>query len=235
MLIKHKGDFVKGLLLLVSFLVVLVLMFCPLFNGKNALEASDDLFNSIAKGSANYIPGIKKQADAYKGKAFDVTVKLKSPEMTQKVTKLFTTAGAQVTPKENELEVKGDLGGVMLAALTDADAMFNNREAEISSKYGFPGKEVLFAWHRAFKEVDKSLKKQKLFKESKFLDTVIKKGVELGYNFANIVPETASSKAGILTFALVFYVIYTLWWGIGILMLFEGFGLQMKAGAKKEV
>lgn len=235
MLIKHKGEFLKGFLLFISFLVVLFLMFMPLVNGKNALEASDDLFNSIAKGSANYIPGIKKQADAFKGKALDATIKLKSPEMTQKVTKLLTTAGAQVTPKENELEVKGDLGGVIIAALNDADAMFNNRETEVSSKYGMPGKEALFAWHGAFKEIDKSLKKQKLFKEAKFLDTVIKKGVELGYNFANIVPETASSKAGILAFSLVFYVIYTLWWGIGILMLFEGFGLQMKAGAKKEV
>jgi hypothetical protein len=30
-------------------------------------------------------------------------------------------------------------------------------------------------------------------------------------------------------------VIYTLWWGVAILYLFEGIGLQMKAGKKKEV
>ena len=235
MLIKHKREFVKAVLLLGSFLVVLILMFSPLFPGHNALEASDDLFNSIAKGSANYIPGIKRQAAAYKGKGFDVTVKLKSGETTQKATKLFTSAGAQVSPADKEINVKGDLGEVILAALADSDAMFNNRESEVSAKYGFSGKEALFTWRSSFKEMDKALKKQKRFKEAKFLDTVIKKGVELGYNFSGIVPETAGSKAGILAFALVFYVIYTLWWGIGILMLFEGFGLEMKAGAKKEV
>ncbi len=63
----------------------------------------------------------------------------------------------------------------------------------------------------------------------------MKKGVEVAYNFAKIVPESASSKMGILGFSLVFYVIYTLWWGLAILFLFEGIGLEMKAGAKKEV
>ncbi len=38
-----------------------------------------------------------------------------------------------------------------------------------------------------------------------------------------------------LTFSLVFYVIYTLWFGIAVLFLFEGFGLEMKKGARKEV
>jgi len=59
--------------------------------------------------------------------------------------------------------------------------------------------------------------------------------VEVGYNFFKIEPQTARTKAGILTFSLVFYVIYTLWFGIGVLLVFEGFGLEMKKGARKEV
>jgi hypothetical protein len=83
--------------------------------------------------------------------------------------------------------------------------------------------------------MDKDLKKQAKFKEAAFLGDVVKKGVEVGYNFYKIEPESASSKIGILSFSLIFYVVYTLWWGIAILFLFEGVGLQMKAGAKKEV
>ena len=67
------------------------------------------------------------------------------------------------------------------------------------------------------------------------MSEVIKKGVEVAFNFYGIEPQSVVSKAGILSFALVFYVIYTLWWGVAIFFLFEGFGLQMKAGAKKEV
>jgi len=83
--------------------------------------------------------------------------------------------------------------------------------------------------------MDKDLKRQKLFKEAAFLNDVVRKGVEVGYNFHNISPQTASTKVGVLTFSLIFYVIYTLWWGIAVLWLFEGFGLEMKAGAKKEM
>ncbi|MBM3299773.1 MAG: hypothetical protein FJY85_07445, partial [Deltaproteobacteria bacterium] len=71
--------------------------------------------------------------------------------------------------------------------------------------------------------------------ESAFVQEVIKKGVEPGYNYFGVVSEHASSKVGILTFSLVFYVVYTLWWGIAVLWLCEGVGLQMKAGVKKEV
>jgi hypothetical protein len=30
-------------------------------------------------------------------------------------------------------------------------------------------------------------------------------------------------------------VVYTMWWGFAIFFLFEGFGLEMKAGKKKEM
>ena len=133
------------------------------------------------------------------------------------------------------MKVSGDLGAVMAVALKDSEAMFNNRDAELQTKYGIPGRDALYTWWSAFKEMDKDLKKQTKFKDAAFVGDVVKKGVEVGYNFFKIQPESASSKAGILSFALIFYVIYTLWWGIAVLYLFEGFGLQMKAGAKKEV
>ena len=49
MLIKDRKHFVWGALLSVSFAVVLVIMFSPVFSGENALQAADRLFNSIAK------------------------------------------------------------------------------------------------------------------------------------------------------------------------------------------
>ncbi len=235
MLIKEKRAFIKGLVLAIGFLVVLVIMFLPLLDGDTALTAADKLFNSISKGSTNFIPDLMKKSEAYNGTALEVNVTLKDREMAQKVTKLFSAAGAQASGAGAQLKVKGDLGRISGAALEDSYAMFNNREAEVSSKYGFPGKEVLYLWWSAFKEVDKDLKKQERFKEAAFLAVVVKKGVEVGYNFYQIEPQTARSKAGILTFSLIFYVIYTLWWGIAILFLFEGFGLQMTAGSKKEV
>ncbi len=46
----------------------------------------------------------------------------------------------------------------------------------------------------------------------------------------------SSEKAGIMTGLLVFYVVYTMWWGFAIFYMFDGIGLTMKkAKVKKEV
>jgi hypothetical protein len=45
-----------------------------------------------------------------------------------------------------------------------------------------------------------------------------------------------SDRWGLMSLMLVFYVLYTLWWGYAILYLFAGLGLSMKkAKVKKEV
>ena len=79
------------------------------------------------------------------------------------------------------------------------------------------------------------MKKQKKFKAAAFLGEAVARGVEVGYNFYGIEPEKASKEAGILSFSLFFYIFYTMWWGYAIYFLFEGMGLEMKSGAKKEV
>jgi hypothetical protein len=235
MIVKNKKQFVWGLTLGASFAVILLLMFSPLFHGENSLQAADRLFNSIAKGSTYYFPGLQEKNEHYKDVKFEVTLKLADEDMAGKATKLLAEAGVGAAVDGAEVKASGYMGQVVQAALEDSEAMFNNQGEEIAAKYGYPGKEVLYVWWSTFKSLDKELKKQKMFAEASFLADVVKKGVEVGYNFYGISPQKASSRAGILSFSLVFYVIYTLWWGYAILFLFEGVGMQMKKGAKKEV
>ncbi len=235
MLVRQKGLFVKGLVMAVAFLVILVIMFSPIFDGQNAMVAADKLFNSIAKGSTNYFPGLVKKNAEYANKTFDVSLKLKDQDMAKKSAKILAAAGAKAAGEATEIKVNGNLGAVISAALKDSEAMFNNRDAELSAKYGMPGQEALYVWWNALKEIDKDLTRQKQFKEAAFVADTVKKGVEVAYNFAKIVPESAASRMGILSFALIFYVVYTLWWGLAVMYLFEGIGLQMTAGAKKEM
>jgi hypothetical protein len=86
-----------------------------------------------------------------------------------------------------------------------------------------------------FKEMEKDLKRQKKFDEAAWISTVSKKAVEVAYNFYGIEAKSVSETVLPMAFSLVFYVIYTMWWGYAILFLCEGVGLQMKPGAKKEV
>ena len=59
-MIAKKKEFYGGFVMLAGFFIVLAIMFMPVIDGHNAMEYSDSLYNSISKGSAYYIPKIKK-------------------------------------------------------------------------------------------------------------------------------------------------------------------------------
>ena len=81
-MIRNKKLFSKGLALLVSFLIVLVLIFMPIFNGQNALDTLDALFNSISKGSAyKNIRMLKTGISPFEG--IDIEVPLDMPNEAQ--------------------------------------------------------------------------------------------------------------------------------------------------------
>lgn len=234
-MVQNKKAFNIGVFLTLSFFAVLWIMFMPYFGGENAFHAADRLFNTISKGSSYYIPGLMEKSKASDGTAVDVRISVNPGKLRDNVAKILLTNGAMVAQDGEALKVQSDLGTLLRAALKDSDSMYHNRGQEVSERYGIPEKEALFAWWSAFKAIDKDLKEQKRFKESKQINEVIARGIEVGYNYYGISPEKASSRAGILAFSLVFYVVYTVWWGFAIMYLCEGIGLEMKKGAKKEV
>lgn len=235
MIVKNTRAFIKGLVLAITFLVVLITMFSPIFQGGNALEAADRLFNSISKGSTNFFPELAKKAGLYDGKAFTANLRFAEDGSAEKASKILKGAGATVHQNAGDLTVSGDLGGMLRAALADGEAMFANNEDPLEQKYGLSGKEALHVWWLSLRQIDKELTKQRSFKEAASVSEVVNKGIEVAYNFFGITSEPARTNAGVLTFTMVFYVIYTLWWGIAILSLFEGFGMQLKKAAKKEL
>jgi len=235
MLVRNGGAFIKGLALVVTFGIVFTLMFVPLFNGENALEAADRLFNSISKGSTDFIPGLLKKNQAFKGT--NVTVKLSFPKgpMAENAAKILGASGAKAQMEDDKLTVTGDLSQILSAALLDSKTMFANDAEPLKQKYGISGKESLYTWWNALKQIDKDLTRQKRFKEAAFVSNVVKRGVEVAYNFFGIKSREARGAVGKLAFAMVFYVIYTLWWGIAVLLIFQGIGMQLKHAAKKEI
>ncbi len=235
MLVKNKRPFIKGLVLAISFIGVLVVMFSPIFGGENALESADRLFNSISKGSTNFFPTLEKKVQKFEGKSFTANLRFAEDGSADKASKLLKAAGATVQQKGGDLAVSGHLAALLRAAIADSQVMFENNEDPLKKKYGVSGKEGLFVWWSCLRQMNKELTKQKNFKEAAVIREVVKKGVEVSYNFFGIESEAAATKIGVLSFAMVFYVIYTLWWGIAILSLFEGIGMQLKKAAKKEM
>ncbi len=228
-MIADKKTFLVGAGLLVGFAVVFCIMFMPIFGaGQNALNYFDNLFNSISKGSAYYIPDLAQQNEAFKGKEVAVTIDAGSAKQAERTAMLFDKAGAAAETDGNQITLKCDLGNVLTVALEDADLLFHNQSDVLQAKYGYKGREVLYNWWNALKGMDRELKKQEQFDNAKFVATVQAKAVEVAFNFYTIEPQKITEKVGIVIFALVFYVIYTLWFGFSIMYLFEGWGMELE-------
>jgi hypothetical protein len=237
----NSKTFAVGAILAVSFFAVLALIFAPVFgadkDGKamNGLTYADDLFNKLSKGSSYFIPKLQKSVQGFAGKPFAAEVKLEKPETAALAAKLFTAAGATATADGGKLEVSGDLGAVLAVVLRDADEMYRNDGKAVAERYGVKEKDALRAWWTSFSAVDKFLKKNGKIEEAKMVSDVMKKGVETAYNYYGVEAQNVADKALLMTGLLVFYVIYTMWWGFAIFYMFDGVGLTMtKAKVKKE-
>jgi hypothetical protein len=126
------------------------------------------------------------------------------------------------------LKVEGDLSEILANCLEDSDSMYINDGQTISSKYGYNERQVMFNWWKALKSMDKGLTKQKQFEAAKMVSQVINKAVECSYNYYQIEPQKISDRVGIVIFSLVFYVVYTLWYGFSVMYMFEGWGMKLE-------
>jgi hypothetical protein len=227
-MIADKKEFGKGMILMVAFLAVLAVVFMPVFDGQNGLNYLDSLYNSISKGSAYYIPQMKEEASKFQGKMITVNLKCTDENQARQTADLLNAAGAMVNVNAEQVKVSGDLGAILKQSLEDADLMYHNDENAVTGKYGYPGRRALYNWWSALKGMNKALSKQELFEEAAVISMVQQKAVECAYNYFGIVPESISDKVWIVLSSLVFYVIYTLWYGYAILFMFEGWGLQLE-------
>jgi hypothetical protein len=226
-----------GLALLISFFVILLLIFMPIFgNGRNGLQFADDFFNSLSKYSSNNLEAMTKLAKTFEGQNFAVAIKPASAAVAPKVTLLYTKAGAEVVPDGEMLKISGDLGKVLSRVVADSTAMFNNQGEKLVTEYNYDAKSVMRNWWTSLGKVATALNKQQKFKQSKAIETIQTRAIEPGYNFYGIEASSVRENAAMLTFMLLFYIVYTLWYGYGIFELFEGIGLGMhKGGSKEEV
>ena len=227
-MIAHKKEFYGGIAMMLAFIVVMAIIFSPVFNGKNGLQYMDDLYNCISKGSAYTIPKLKEKANKFMGNTVNATLAMKDNEQAEKTASLLKKAGVSVIISGFELKVTGDFGKILIHCLGDADLMYHNDGRALASKYNYNEREVMYNWWVALKAMDRDLKKQKKFQEAKTIGEVSKKGVELSYNYYKVEPQKLVDRLGVVIFSLVFYVAYTLWYGFSIMFMFEGWGMKLE-------
>ena len=224
----------RGYLLLVSFFAVLVAIFMPIFPAAhgdkkvNGLDYLDNFFNELSKGSSYYIPDQLKAAEKYKGQEFTTTLKMKSPESAAVIAKLFATNNIEATAEGEKVNVSGDFGRMITIMLEDADAMYNNKGEELRAKYGVDERQTIYAWYQALTAMEKDMMKSENFAQAKFVKNCMTKAVEPAFNYYKVEVVPVKEEIPLLIAALAFYVIYTMWYGFGLLYLFEGMGIKLE-------
>jgi hypothetical protein len=230
-LVVNKKEFTLGAVLTVTFFVLLFIVHTSTImrvKGKSLVSYTDEVFVSVSKGSVYFIPELVQIADKYIGKPLDVKIK-----KNDKAALLFEKVNAKVKINNGELEIKGDLGEILKNILKDADAAFNGEDKGLYDRYGYAGRDVIHQWWQCLKEIESVYKNTKKFDEIKLLKTVRIKALEPTFNFYGIEATSASQHALGISAVIVFYVIYTVWWGYAIYFLSEGVGLMMKKSKEK--
>ncbi|NIQ91808.1 MAG: hypothetical protein GWN86_22560, partial [Desulfobacterales bacterium] len=120
-MIASKKQFFGGVGLMIGFVIVLIIFFSPVFGGKNGLDYLDNLYNSISKGSAYYIPKVKEECEPFKGNSVNVTLTMPDKTHAQQTAKLFEASDTEVVITGTKLKVSGDLGMIFQNCLADAD------------------------------------------------------------------------------------------------------------------
>ena len=92
-----------------------------------AFKASDNLFNSIAKGSTNSFPELRGAGSKYMGHKVDLHLNLPNEALADRSEVLLQTAGATAEDEGTNILLMGGLGQIMPLALRDSEALFNNQ------------------------------------------------------------------------------------------------------------
>lgn len=218
---------VKGLMMLAVFAVVLFTMFMPIFHGHNAMEFLDNLYNSISKGSADYGASVRSEIQDMEADLFTHRIEMASEEQARQTIQLLNPTGSDNSLEGKNITIKADLKNLLTAAINDSEIMFKNNGEHIKQKYGYNEKRVLYNWWVLFNKLDVNFTKTKSFKSSKYIKLVQNKVIEVSYNYYGIKSQNIKDKYLIVIISLIFYVAYTVWYGFGIMHMFEGWGMKL--------
>lgn len=249
MLIVNKKAFISGLLLMASFIALFLVIISPIFPGLHGgtttgLDYADNMFNSLSKGSSDFFASVDAKVIESKDVQikYNVPITVKADSAYKKdvimaeIVTILEKAGASAHIDLHEIYVSGNLGAILTAAVNVSKSLYNNDAESVSQAYdGADPFLVANSWWLFLKPSIKELQLQDNIQEAKAVDIVMRRALETGYNFYGIDSVKVSEEYILMTAVLVFYVVYTMWYGFAIFHIFDGIGLSMtKSKVKSE-
>jgi hypothetical protein len=218
----------RALALLASFFVILFIIFMPIYHGQTGLNSMDTMFNALSKGSANFLEEQRQSTLPYAEEQLDQTLTLGSPRQAAVAAALITGSGGEAEVQGNELRLRIGVQALMTSMFDDCEAMYHNNATPMETRYQLDARPAMYGWWQLLEAMQKELNKNKRFELAKVMATSQAKAVEPAYNYFGVEPRSIRSSVPVIVLALGFYVVYTVWYGFGLLYLFEGLGIKLE-------
>ena len=233
-LVVDPRKFRLGIGGLALFTIVFVLAVVPLFGGRNLLGAADDLFNRLAKHSVYSVPKGRAEAEKFAGTSVDFGIAPRDFADAGVIAAVVSASGTSAKALDDgRVRITGDLGAIAEAAIDAADAVFADSEGSVRPGAGGSALEAIYAWWIVFDGLTRRFTQEEQTAKANFTKYVSTKILEPAYNFRGI--QARGLKASIVPVVglLAFYLGYTILYGMSILFLFEGLGINASQGGRK--
>lgn len=240
MIIIRKKPFYRGVALLAGFFAIFSLLFYPFItvDGEKltALHYSDQVFNELSKGSSDFLYMAREASASMRGREINLNIAMNSGKLESIQKRLLNNAGAKdVNSSDGRLSFNVDLGALLAQATSDSTLLYNNEEDRLLAKYGgLEPLDVSRAWWDLLTPIGRQLQLHSQPGASSAVDTVIRRALEPGNNYFGIPAKKISDNILLISLFLLFYIIYTVWYGFAIYEIFSGFGL-MAANMEEDI
>lgn len=232
-IVQNRAAFMRGAVLLGSFLILFILIMTPLFPSGvwgqkyTLLQYADAVFNQLSKGSSWFVPELRHRISELGAATVRVSLKsLPDASLAPVMEKLVDKAGGRSAIQGNGFEYSVSLKSLLSSAVDDSSMLYDNDGEKVSDHYaGVPWEKAARGWWELLSLSVHELQKQGKVSEANLVNDVVLKAVEPGYNFYGMPRAGMSGHVMMVAALLAFYLLYTLWYGFGIMEVFEGFGL----------
>ena len=235
-LVRNRRSLVLGLALLGSFYAtVAALLLAPVFpEAQTGLRWADGLFNSVSKGSANFLPEEAETARTLSGQPVRVTLRASDAEQARTWAGLYGTTGAGVALAGNDVTVAGDLGSILSNAVADSRIAYADAGASdaFETRYHLPTRAVTYGWWTSFQALDRALTTQGQPTQAAAVRSVSRRALEPAHNYLGVERRTSAESVGPLVGVLALYLLFTAWYGSAVFALSTAFGIGVGKSAR---
>lgn len=226
--IVDRKRFAWGLALGMGFVAMLPVLFAPLFGAESLLQRADRFFSGLSKGSAHFGDSLASAARRFDGTPFAADLAFKETDSSAART-ILEQAGCEVSAAGGRLAVRGDLGRLAAAVVRDSDDAYTRGAPALAARYGPDGRRILYLWWQALDQMERKAKADGRAAEGRLLEDLRTRGVETSYNFLGLEARKVRDHLPLVVGLLAGYVLYTVWCGFAIYLMFQGLGLKATA------